>query len=343
MASVISASSACCLQGSPRSLLAADLKVLALDMDGTLLPLVKLAFVPDGTAEALVTYDAVSGGMGGSSTVQLTTLLLTSASKMFHGPCEHMESEFDVCHSSTLFKLAPHGIDRIYFGEVAPLDLTAQFVADDVSITGSKLPAGEISSSLVHITAMTLLNSAPVAVPGGPYVINEGSGLALNGGQSSDPDGDELLYSWDVNGDGVLSDASGAQPVLNWSDLQALVPPVGEGSFTVTLRVSDPYFTHEASTQLTVLNVPPQALPDHAAIQADDSDGVELNVLANDVDPVDPLVLMAVNAASDAGEDVSGYVRLLELGSDGPCVVSARSRERGGQLAPGGRNAHGDL
>ena len=90
-------------------------------------------------------------------------------------------------------------------------DLIDTFVASGSG--GLDLPFG-----LVFIPA----NSNPTADGGGPYVINEGLSLLLNASGSSDPDGDLLSFSWDVNGDGIFGDAIGATPTLTWAQLNAL-------------------------------------------------------------------------------------------------------------------------
>ncbi|MBX9789471.1 MAG: PKD domain-containing protein, partial [Pirellulales bacterium] len=70
---------------------------------------------------------------------------------------------------------------------------------------------------------VNVVNAPPIANAGGPYTISEGSSLVLSG-SGSDPAGvaDPLTYSWDVNGDNVFGDATGAAPTLTWAQLVAL-------------------------------------------------------------------------------------------------------------------------
>lgn len=91
-------------------------------------------------------------------------------------------------------------------------------------------------------------NAAPVAVIAAlaaSYL--EGSPVSFNGGGSSDADDDEsiLTYSWDF-GDGGTG--SGANPSHTYTD---------NGSYTVTLTVSDGFASHGTSASVTIANVPP--------------------------------------------------------------------------------------
>ncbi|MFO0800663.1 MAG: M36 family metallopeptidase [Gemmataceae bacterium] len=77
---------------------------------------------------------------------------------------------------------------------------------------------------------------------GGPYVVTEGQSLTLSGA-ATDPNGDVLSYSWDLNDDGVFGDATGANPTLTWADLVNLGIddglPADQAVFNVRVQVSD--------------------------------------------------------------------------------------------------------
>ena len=74
------------------------------------------------------------------------------------------------------------------------------------------------------------VNGQPTVVAGGPYSGNEGSTIDLNASGSSDPEGDTLSYSWDLDDNGTY-ETSGATPPLALAD--------GPATRTVGLRVSD--------------------------------------------------------------------------------------------------------
>ena len=100
-----------------------------------------------------------------------------------------------------------------------------------------------------------------VADAGGPYTIDEGGVLALDG--SASIAGAGAIFSWDVNNDGTFGDATGATPTLTWAQLEALgitdsTPTNPDVPIIITLQLTDgPTFT--ATTELTILNVDPTA------------------------------------------------------------------------------------
>jgi hypothetical protein len=113
----------------------------------------------------------------------------------------------------------------------------------------------------VALTVVDVPNHPPTASAGGPYTINEGEALALNAAASTDPDGDPLTYSWDINADGVFGDAVGVNPTLSWTDLNALGLGDG-GTFDVRVRVDDGHghVVDSSPALLTVNEAPPTAV-----------------------------------------------------------------------------------
>ncbi|OKY79235.1 MAG: Cell surface protein [Candidatus Methanohalarchaeum thermophilum] len=80
-------------------------------------------------------------------------------------------------------------------------------------------------------------DQGPVADAGGPYTVDEGNSITLNGGDSSSPEGGELNYSWSIIDDPTdeaeLSDSDLATPVFDAPDVRAEAVQV-EVELTVT-------------------------------------------------------------------------------------------------------------
>jgi PKD repeat protein/uncharacterized protein YraI len=97
-------------------------------------------------------------------------------------------------------------------------------------------------------------NQPPQAVPGGPYSVDEGRPLTLDGRGSSDPDGSIVRYEWDFNYDGqaFTVDSRGQTPQTSYAD--------GPATVTVALRVTDDQGASQvATTRVEVKNVAPVA------------------------------------------------------------------------------------
>jgi len=106
---------------------------------------------------------------------------------------------------------------------------------------------------------LAAFNNLPIAEAGGPYAIVEGEPLTLDASASSDPDGDPLAYSWDLNADGVFDDAVGVDPTIEWSQLDAL--GMGDdGVYSIAVQVDDGFGgVGVATTTIEVGNVAPKA------------------------------------------------------------------------------------
>jgi PKD repeat protein len=115
-------------------------------------------------------------------------------------------------------------------------------------------------------------NRPPVSDPGGPYAGLEGALVTFDGSASSDPDGDELQYSWDF-GDGAT--ATGVTAAHAYAD---------NGSYTVTLTVSDGQKQSQATTTGEIANVAPTVGPLTASMIVGPI-GTEVSVTATFTDP----------------------------------------------------------
>ncbi|RRS34687.1 MAG: hypothetical protein OI74_04590 [Gammaproteobacteria bacterium (ex Lamellibrachia satsuma)] len=113
-----------------------------------------------------------------------------------------------------------------------------------------ELDENERLSDQVFTTVTVVANLAPIADANGPYTVDEGSSIALDGTGSSDPNGDALTYGWDYNNDGAYDDATGPAPVYTGLD---------DGIYPVELQVSDGLLDNTSGTTVTVNNVAPTA------------------------------------------------------------------------------------
>ena len=121
----------------------------------------------------------------------------------------------------------------------------------------------------IIITVDPAPNFAPQADAGGPYSIEVGDDLDLEG-VAGDPNlgcGDSVFVDWDLNGDFVFDDAFDPITTVDWADLVGLAQ--GEPR-NVTMRATDAAnMTNFAFTQLTIYPrepvAEPTALPNPAA------------------------------------------------------------------------------
>ena len=85
---------------------------------------------------------------------------------------------------------------------------------------------------------------APMADPGGPYsgITGEDS-ILLDGSGSTDPDGTIELYEWDLNEDGIYTDAIGETKTIEIADFWLTA-----GTYTIALKVTDDDGNSDMST-----------------------------------------------------------------------------------------------
>lgn len=125
-------------------------------------------------------------------------------------------------------------------------NLTNQAVITNTAHVVSSQALPDSATALVTVTA-----SEVTAVAGGPYDVNEGSTVLLDGSSSSDSHELPLSYAWDLDNDGLFDDASGATAVFSAAARD-------DGVYPVRLQVSNGVSSDVSDTAVTVLNVAPQ-------------------------------------------------------------------------------------
>jgi PKD repeat protein len=132
-----------------------------------------------------------------------------------------------------------------------PVDLEADPVSGDLfyaNFDGGQIRRIQYLGANNPPTAVATAN--PISGPA-PLTVQ------FNGSGSSDPDGDPLTYSWDLNGDGTYGDSTAISPSFTYSTA---------GTYTVTLKVTDSHGASTVSAPITITvgsgNTPPAPVID---------------------------------------------------------------------------------
>jgi PKD repeat protein len=168
---------------------------------------------------------------------------------------------------------------------------------------------------------VTVINRPPVAAVGGPYGGSEGAAITFNGSGSSDPDADVITYTWDF-GDGSAF-AAGVTASHTYVD---------NGTYTVTLTLSDGQLTSSASTMATVLNVPPSALFNHPSTT---KEGSRFTIsLSNPLDPSPVDQAAGFTYAFDCGGGYGAFSTSISVScptvDNGVIPIRAKLRDKDG-------------
>lgn len=114
---------------------------------------------------------------------------------------------------------------------------------------------GQSKTTTVTVRVNEAQNVPPSAAHGGPYVIEVGQALELEG-RGADVNtgcGDELTINWDLDNDGTFDDGNGHNPTIAWAAIEDLA--VGQPN-RIRIRVVDA--SGAAATAETTLTIYPQ-------------------------------------------------------------------------------------
>ncbi len=95
-------------------------------------------------------------------------------------------------------------------------------ISDQVSVNTDTITAlqslqSDMGSIISTLEAdPTVYQTEPVANPGGPYTVNEGVAINLDGSASSTPNSSIVKWEWDLNQDGQFDDATGSNPTVTF-------------------------------------------------------------------------------------------------------------------------------
>ena len=157
---------------------------------------------------------------------------------------------------ASMFSVVGNGL---YINTSTLLDFeTNNSLTVDLQINDSTVGA-DPDGVVTFLLSITNVNEAPIAVMNGPYVIAEGQDLIVSAVGSSDPDGDTLVYEWDLDGDNSFGNATGINPTHTWTQLIAETPAVNDnGVRNIRLKVTDSAgLSTIVTTTLTVTNTAP--------------------------------------------------------------------------------------
>ena len=135
-------------------------------------------------------------------------------------------------------------------GNEVSFSTTVSLVLGANSITVVATDISELETTQTHVVTVAD-NSPPVADANGPYSVNEGGSIPLDGTGSTDPDNDALTYEWDLDNNGSF-ETTGATPTFSAAALD------GPSVQSVVLRVTDTSGASDTATAtVSVLNVAP--------------------------------------------------------------------------------------
>jgi len=153
-------------------------------------------------------------------------------------------------------------------------------VADDYLVNATLIPPREIidtDGSNDRLTQSIHVNALPTAVIGGEAVAESHKPVSFYGTDSSDPDGEISAYRWDM-GDGTVLEGGEVEHIY-----------LIQGTFTVTLTVTDDTGTNATATHVILIDLPIPTLEIHYSPPVNGTVLTEYLLYAVVFDPLDAI------------------------------------------------------
>ena len=194
------------------------------------------SWMQDGTHTVNLKVIDSQGGEGLAS-VQVTVNNVPPVAYAGSGPYSGNEgspisftgSAFDIADDPLTYEW-DFSYDGITFNVDASGSLTPSHTYDDKGSYTVALRVTDDHDSVIATQPVTVNDVLPTDVnAGGPYTGISGQAVALTGSATCIPT-DDCTYAWDLDGDGVYDDATGATPSYTW---------FATGNSTIRLQVTD--------------------------------------------------------------------------------------------------------
>ena len=198
----------------------------------------------------------------------------------------------------------------------------AQAIAPRTPPSAVTLTVGNPAGSSV-VSVQIVVNGPPVAaLTITPNPVGANTPVTLNASASTDPNGDALRYSWDLNGDKTYGDATGAIQTRTFTS---------PGTFRVGVRVSDPGgSSNDAVDFVTVLQDKPPVV-NFSASPAAPAVGTSVTFTATASDPDGTVAAIDWDIDGDGQfNDGTGAVVTRSFGAPGSRIVSVRATDNAG-------------
>jgi PKD repeat protein len=196
-------------------------------------------------------------------------------------------------------------------------------------VIAARTPAWPVTLTVANPAGSGVV-SVPVVVNGPPVAAltitpnpaGANTPVTLNAGASTDPNGDLLSYSWDLNGDKTYGDATGAVQTRTFTS---------PGTFRVGVRVTDPGgSSNEAVDFVTVLQDKPPVV-NLSASPATPAVGATVTFTATASDPDGTVAAIDWDTDGDGQfDDGTGAIVTRSFSTSGSRIVSVRATDNVG-------------